>query len=267
MGAKVFASSRIRGVGYVITLFDQQRGDLLAILDARDMTAMRTAATSALAADHLLPSTPATVAMLGSGMEARSHLAAMAAIRPIAEVRVYSPTAENRERFAEDARREYGVSCRATAVAAEAVDGASLVVGAARSRDETPVLAGGWLDPAATVISIGSTLPEQREVDAHTIERADLIVADLVAEVTQETGDFIAARASGIHFDHKVCRLSDLVSGRRARTEHTVAVYKSVGSGLQDIATAELAYVEASRQGLAVPLPMALSIKRTPRVG
>jgi ornithine cyclodeaminase/alanine dehydrogenase-like protein (mu-crystallin family) len=145
------------------------------------------------------------------------------------------------------------------------VGGASLIVSAARSRDETPVLDADWLEPEATVISIGSTLPEQREVDVNTIARAGLVVADLVDEVCEDTGDFIAARRAGVEVGDRMCPLSDLVSARRTRVPGAIALYKSVGSGLQDIATAELAFLEARKRGLAVPLPMQLSMKRNPR--
>jgi ornithine cyclodeaminase/alanine dehydrogenase-like protein (mu-crystallin family) len=114
------------------------------------------------------------------------------------------------------------------------------------------------------VVSIGSTAPEQREIDPRTVEACDLIVADQVDEVMEETGDFIAARAAGVRFEHKVVSLNDLVMGRLGErvASARLPMYKSVGAALQDIAVAEIAVHRARERGLAVPLPIALDIKQ-----
>jgi ornithine cyclodeaminase/alanine dehydrogenase len=266
MGAKVFASARVRGVGYLVTLFDQQSGALLALLDARDITAMRTAAATAVALRALAPAEPITLAVLGSGMEARAHLEAIAAVCRIASLHVFSPTPTNRDAFAVFAAQAQGIAdARAAATPEAAVAGADVILCAARARGEVPVLGGAWLRPGATVLSIGSTLPEQREVDVETIARAGLIVADMPDEVKHATGDMIAARAAGIDIAGRTCGLEALIRGERRREAGTIALYKSVGSGLQDIVAADIAYREAVRRGLATPLPLELAMKRTPR--
>jgi ornithine cyclodeaminase/alanine dehydrogenase len=109
-----------------------------------------------------------------------------------------------------------------------------------------------------TVLSIGSTLPEQREVDAAAIGRADLLVADMLHEVLAETGDLIAARAEGIDVTGRAVALADVVAGRhpgRKSTDQTV-VYKSVGSAVQDLAVAELCARAAEQRGLGARLPL-----------
>jgi alanine dehydrogenase len=220
------------------------------------VTGYRTAATSALAADLLAPAGALTVAVIGSGFEARNHVRALAAVRELETVRVYSPRAESRARFAAElGDQRFPVAPAETAEAAVAE--ASLIICAARSHDESPTLRGAWLRPGATVVSIGSTLPEQREVDPGVIARADVIVADMVEEVLADTGDLIAARAAGIDAAPKTCSLADLVAGRHpGRADHQqIALYKSVGSAVQDLAVAAMCLRRAEHLGVGTVLP------------
>jgi alanine dehydrogenase len=242
MGAKIIAAAPRAGrVSYLIALFDQATTELVALLDGNSVTGYRTAATSALAADLLAIPGPLCVGMLGSGFEASMHLRAIAAVRDVAAARVYSPRATSRDRFASDLA-DLQVPVVPVASPEAAVAEASLVVCAARSHDETPVLLGRWLAPGMTVVSIGSTVPEQREVDAETITRADLIIADVVDEVLHGTGDLIAAGAAGAEWAVRVASLTDLVSGACEGRAHNkqVVLYKSVGSAVQDLAVAAM---------------------------
>lgn len=256
MGAKLIAASPAQGrVSYLISLFDQRTADLVALLDGHSITGFRTAATTALAADLLAPAGPLRVAVIGSGFEARNHVRALAAVREVSEVRVFSPRAESRTRFAEGLA-DLGLDIRPAATAQAAVEEATVVVCAARSRDESPTLRGAWLRPGMTVLSIGSTLPEQREVDEDVVDRADLLVADVVEEVLEETGDLIVARAAGIEVADRTVSLADLVSGRHAGRQDAgqVLLYKSVGSAVQDLAVAEMCVRAAEQQGLGAVL-------------
>lgn len=263
MGTKQFCFPRSKSVRYVISLFDQESGELLALLDGRSVTALRTAATTAVAVDRLAPPGPAVIAMLGSGGEAHSHARAMAAIRPIREMRVFSPSAARREKFARDFSAELSLPCRAVGSAHEAVAGASIVVGATRTLDGKPAFEGAWLEPGMLLASIGATLPEHREIDNAAIERCDLIIADMPEEVMHETGCFQAAKVSGLRFEEKFVSLNALIAGKaddRLRAARQ-PMFRSVGASLQDLAVADLAYREALRRGLAVELPMELSVK------
>jgi ornithine cyclodeaminase/alanine dehydrogenase len=198
--------------------------------------------------------------MIGSGFEARSQLNALHAARSIKSVAVFSPTPASRQRFADDFRNLLGLEVVAADTPQQAIDGADVIVCAARSRDESPVLRGEWLQPGMTVVSIGSTLPEQREVDADVIRRAGLIVADMVDEVSHDTGDLIAAAREGVAFSDKLHSLSDLIGGRLpARSPDEIAVYKSVGSALQDVVTAEMLLNRARSRGLGTLLPVSIA--------
>jgi alanine dehydrogenase len=256
MGCKLIsASTKGRKASYLISLFDQQTMALSALIDGNRITGIRTAATAALAVDVVAPSRPLKVAVIGSGFEARGLLAALAAIRRFDSVKAFSPTPANRERFVEYFRREHAMQMEPAASAQAAVQGVDVVLCAARSRDESPVLLGEWLEPGMVVVSIGSTLAEQREVDAQVIARASLIVADMVDEVAHDTGDMLAARQAGVDFSGKLVSLCDLVSGQVQRPGPSdIVVYKSVGSALQDIITAEMLLDRARALGVGTPL-------------
>jgi alanine dehydrogenase len=257
MGAKTIAGAMsIREVSYLISLFDQGSAELVALLDGNSITGYRTAATSALAADLLAPPGPVTVSVLGSGFEAKKHVRALAAVRELKSVQVFSPRAESRERFASELA-DLGTAIVPAESPDAAVAGTSLVVCAARSYDETPILLGRWLEPGMTVVSIGSTVREQREVDEEVIARADVVIADVVSEVIGDSGDLVAARQAGIE-PKRVGSLADLVGGREAgRTSaDEIVVYKSVGSAVQDLAVAAMCVRRAREAGVGATLPI-----------
>jgi alanine dehydrogenase len=250
-------------VEYVIVLFDRETGSIAAFLDGNVITGLRTAATSALALDHLAPRRPLRLAVLGSGFEATMHTRAFAAVRNISSITVYSPTPTRRAAFAEALATELGVPSHACDTAHDAVAGADIVLAAARSNGELPILYGDWIAPGAVVVSIGSTIPQQREIDVSVVERSDLIVCDVLDEVLDGTGDMIAASTAGIEFRHNAVSLSDLLAGvcddRLAQARNPM--FKSVGSGLQDIVVAELLLTKALAAGLATELPISFETK------
>jgi len=260
-GAKLMgmaSSAPEPGVEYVIVLFDSETSRIAAFVDANSVTGLRTAATTAAALDRLCPHQPLRLAVLGSGLEAAMHVRAFAAIRAVSVLTVFSPTPERRAAFAETFRCELGVEGHAASTAQVAVEGADVVLAAARSRGETPILYADWLAPNAVVASIGSTVPEQRELDVSVIARSELIVCDVPGEVIQQTGDMLAAHKAGIHVDECVISLAELMGERQqARVQAAKRpLFKSVGSGLQDIVVAEWIVTRALAANLAVPLPM-----------
>lgn len=262
MGCKLIAAStRARRASYLISLFDQETMNLDALIDGQQVTGIRTAATAAVAVDALAPRRALRVCLLGSGFEARTHLTALAAVREISHVSVFSPTPENRERFAQEFRAKLSASVQPADTPEQAVAGTDVVICAARARGEAPVLLGKWLEPGMTVVSIGSTLPEQREVDVAVIERAELIVADMPDEVAHETGDMLAAKQSGVEFMQKLAALSDLIGKRTApRTNPAgIVLYKSVGSALQDVVIAAMLLSRARARNIGTVLPASIA--------
>lgn len=263
MGTKQFCFPRSRRVRYMISLFDQESGELVALCDANTITAWRTGATTAVAIDRMAPPGKARIAMLGSGAEAHAHMRAIAAVRPIERLLVYSPRAERREAFASTFAEELDCDCRAVSSAREAIEGATIVIGATRTTDNKAPLEGAWIEPGALVASIGATLPEHIEVDAAAIDAADLIVADIPHEVMDETGCFIAAKKQGISFEAKFVSLNELMLGKADDRLNAARrpMFRSVGQSLQDLAVAELAWHEAVRQGLVTELAFDLAVK------
>lgn len=262
-GAKVISRSRRANVSYLIALWEQDTSELVCLLDGKTVTAMRTAGTSAVAMDRLLKKEPVRAALLGSGHEARTHAEALGAIRPIQSLRVFSPTAANREKFAREFSVQHNGDCRAAETAQAAVKDADVVIAAARSHNEQPILQGEWLSPGTLVVSIGSTLPEQIEVAPSVIARADHIIADVPEEVAHETGDMIAAKKAGVAFDDKLVSLANFIQQKQMVKQgpNNIVLFKSVGSGLQDIAVSELCFEKALKLGIGAQLPLQLAVK------
>ncbi|GAA2219610.1 hypothetical protein GCM10009850_121050 [Nonomuraea monospora] len=261
MGGKTIAASvRHRRVSYLVQLFDQKTAALVALLDGNAITGFRTASTSAMAADVLVPPGPVKVGVIGSGFEAHHHVRALAAVRELSSVTVYSPNPGSRARFLERLA-DLGPAMSAADSAPAAVAGADLIVCAARAHGEQPTLHAEWLEAGTTVVSIGSTLPEQRELDAGVIARADVIIADQVEEVARETGDMIAAEQAGIVFADRLGSLADAVAGRvPGRTSaEDIVIYKSVGGAIQDLAVAAMCVRRAAELSIGTELPVGIS--------
>jgi ornithine cyclodeaminase/alanine dehydrogenase len=253
------------GAQYVIVLFDRASSRIAAFVDGHDITAYRTAATSAAALDRLTPRDQRIrLAVLGSGLEAANHVRAFAAIRQIDQLAVFSPTAEHREAFAATVTADIDVPASASPSPEHAVAEADVVLAAARSRNERPILNASWLAQRVTIISIGSTIPSQREIDTAVVDACDLIVCDAVEEVLEQTGDMLAAEQAGLRFRDRAFSLHELMSGGLDATVRaaTRSLFKSVGGGLQDIVVAELLLRKVLASGLATPLPIEFDSRR-----
>ncbi len=210
-----------------ILLFKPETGEPLASMDGRLITEVRTAAVSAVATKYLARPDASVLAIIGSGVQARSHLEALRLVRRFEDVRVWSP------RHAEDfARRFNGV--RAMASAEEAVRGADVVVTATTSK--TPVLNGEWLSPGAHINAVGAPRPDWRELDDEVLRRARVYVDSREAAL-EESGDVIAA-------GHIFAELGEVVTGAKPAREaaEEITLFKSLGLAVEDVATASLIY-------------------------
>ena len=209
-----------------IMLFKPETGEPLVTMDGRLITEVRTAAVSAVATQHLANPDASVLAIIGSGVQARSHLEALRLVRDFREVRVWSP--RRAAVFAE----EHGVS--AAPSAEEAVRGADVVVTATTS--PTPVLSGAWLSPGAHINAVGAPRPAWRELDDEVLERSRVYVDSREAAL-KESGDVIAA---GEIF----AEIGEVVSGARPgrQSAEEITLFKSLGLAVEDVATAELVY-------------------------
>lgn len=217
----------------VILLFRPETGEPLAVLDGRLITEMRTAAVSAVATQLLARPEASVLAILGSGVQAGSHLQALGVGRAWREVRVWSP--RNAKAFAE----QHGVT--SVNSAEEAARGADVVCVATSSR--TPVLEGRWLSPGTHVNAVGATRPDWRELDDDLMNRARVFVESREA-ATQESGDVKAAR-------DLAGELGEVVTQSRPGRQNAeeITLYKSVGVAVEDVAAAALVYAAATAHG------------------
>jgi alanine dehydrogenase len=228
-----------------ISLFDPDTGELLALLDGRYITEVRTAAASAVSVRHLARPDARVLAILGSGVQAASHLQALLCVRDFREVRVWSPTREHLLKFVEE---RPGTS--AAKSAGDAVRGADVVVVATSS--VTPAIANEWVSDGAHVIAIGACRPSQREVDPALVERAVLVV-DSRAAALQESGDVVQGIREGRFTEaHIRAELGEIAAGSDAgrRFTNEVTLFKSLGLAVEDVAAAGLAYRRARERGL-----------------
>ncbi len=234
----------------VILLWDSATGELRAILDGRLITEVRTAATSAAAARALARPEAGVLAILGAGVQARSHLEALSLVRPLREVRVWSRTAERAARLAAEASTRLGVAARACATAEEAVRGADLIVTATSS--PTPVLAGAWVAAGAHITAVGAARPDWREMDTEAVRRARVFV-DSRSGALAESGDLLIPLKEGaITADHIVGEIGEVLAGRvPGRTaDAEVTLFKSLGMAVEDVAAAHLVYTRARQRGV-----------------
>jgi alanine dehydrogenase len=235
-----------------VLLFEGERGRLLAIIDATEITAIRTGAVSGVATRLLARPDTGDLAILGSGTQARSHLEAMLSVRPIGRVRVWSRTPQRSEAFGEQASARFGVRVEVVPTAREAVEGADLICTTTSSPQ--PILLGEWLAPGAHVNAIGAVGPTNRELDTHAIARSRLYV-DRRESASNEAGEFVQAQAEGaIGQDHIVGEIGEvlagIVPGRQSSEE--ITVFRGVGLAIEDLAAARLIHRRAEQTGAGV---------------
>lgn len=221
-----------------VLIFEVSHGSLLAVIDASSITAIRTAAVSGLATRLLAPEDAGDLAILGSGVQAASHLEAMKTVRQLRRVRVWSRSAANAQAFAERESARHGLRVEAVASARAAVAGADLVCTTTASK--APVLEGTWLAPGVHINAVGACFRDVRELDTAAVAGARLYV-DRRESALNEAGDFLLAKAEGAIGDgHIVGELGEIllgkVPGRRSPDERTL--FESLGIAVEDLAAA-----------------------------
>ncbi|MBI3492003.1 MAG: ornithine cyclodeaminase family protein [Acidobacteria bacterium] len=232
------------------------------VTHGRYITEARTAAVSAVSSRLLARKTAASLAILGSGVQARSHLAALARVHALRHVTVWSPQKLHRDQFVASARTSTGsepgrtpYSIAAVDHAGEAVAGADVVVLATSSA--TPVVEDSWVKPGAHVISVGACRPTQREMDPALVARARLFV-DSRAAALVESGDVVLGIKEGrFGADHVVAEIGEIVAGAAARrSDAEVTLFKSLGLAVEDVTAADLAYKRAVERGVGTELTL-----------
>jgi len=226
-----YPSNAGRGIPtHMATIFlcDPETGGPLAIMDGRLITEMRTAAVSAAATKLLAPRDATILAILGSGVQAHSHVEALRLVRNFEEIRVWSPTKEHAERFAKE------IGATATSVE-QAISGADVIVTATNSK--TPVLKGLWLKPGCHVNAVGACRPDWRELDDEAM--SNVVFVDSRGGATKESGDVMLSGAN-IHAE-----LGEALAGKVPPRTNETTIFKSLGMAVEDIAAAMLVYRSA----------------------
>jgi ornithine cyclodeaminase/alanine dehydrogenase-like protein (mu-crystallin family) len=224
-----YPSNADRGIPtHMATIFlvDPETGTPRAIMDGRLITEMRTAAVSAAATKLLAPANAKVLAILGSGVQARSHAESLQLVRAFEEIRAWSPTKEHAERFAKE------IGAKATS-AEEAVRDADVIVTATNST--APVLKGGWLKPGCHVNAIGACRPDWRELDDEAMQTS-VVFVDSREAALKESGDVILSGAK------IYAGLGEALAGKVPPRSNETTIFKSLGMAVEDIAAAMLVY-------------------------
>ena len=244
MGAKllsVFPANHQAGLPShqgVIVLFATRDGRLLATCEAGKITALRTAAVSAVATPALARKDAGTLAILGAGVQGEHHLAAMTHVRAIRSARVWDQSLERATRFAEAATRQYGFPIEAVPTAEAAVRNADLICTVTPAR--APILESAWVAPGAHLNAVGACTPSARELDSSLMARAR-VFTDRKASLLNEAGDYLIPLQEGrFKADHLTGELGDLLLGRiQGRiSPGEVTVFKALGLAVEDLALA-----------------------------
>jgi ornithine cyclodeaminase len=232
-----------------VMFFSAETGELLALMNAAAITDIRTAAVSGVATQQLARKDAGDLAIIGSGRQARAHLAAMAEVRPIRRVRVASRTLAHAHKFAADMSARYSFPIEAVEQVEQAVRGADLIVTATTAPE--PIVQRDWIAPGAHLNVVGSSIPTTREVDTATMAAASLFV-DRRESTLNEAGDYLfAAREGAIGPNHIKAEIGELLIGQaQARTsDDEITLFKSLGLAVEDLASAEYVYRQAKEKG------------------
>jgi ornithine cyclodeaminase/alanine dehydrogenase-like protein (mu-crystallin family) len=254
-GWKAYSTTR-QGARFHLGLYDQLSGALLALVEANALGQLRTGATTGVAVQWMADVNTTEAGLFGAGYQAETQLAAVAAVRPLKRVYVYSRQEERRQAFAERMSQRLDLEVTAVDRPQEAAEELALVITATTSRE--PVFDGNCLAEGALVCAVGSNWLNRAEIDSNVVRRADNIVCDSIEACQREAGDFVDALEKGVFDWSRAVELSDVVSGRavgRSRPE-SIALFKSVGMAIEDVALAAQLVKLARAAGVGVELPL-----------
>ncbi len=248
-GAKVYATNPRHGAHFLFLLYRAADAQPLAILEANHLGQIRTGAASGLATRFMAREDTATLAIIGSGFQARTQLEAMLAVRQISDVRVWSRNPAKRDAFAAE------TNTRAVETAEKAVRGAQIVVTATYAKD--PVLSAEWIAPGTHINAMGSNQANRREIPSELVHRADSIAVDSIEQARMDSGDLLMALDDDGWSSPRIVELKDVVTGRvQARTApEQITLFKSNGLAVEDVIAAAFVYQQARAAGIGSPVP------------
>lgn len=231
-----------------VMLFSAKTGELLALMNASAITAIRTAAVSGVATRLLAREEATDLAIIGAGVQARTHLQAMAVVRPLKRVRVVSRTKESAAKFAADMSPQYDFPIEPVDTVEAAVRDANVITTVTSAAG--PILQRDWIAPGTHLNVIGSSIPTTREVDTATMAAASLFV-DRRESTLNEAGDYLfAAKEGSVGPDHIKAEIGELLIGAKpGRTSSAeITLFKSLGLAIEDLASAEYIFHQAGEK-------------------
>jgi len=255
MGMKLYTSSR-GGLRFLVPLFRVNTGELVALLEADYLGQMRTGAASGVATKFMARADARNAGIVGTGLQARTQLEAVAAVRKLERVRAFGRNPERRTQFCWDMSTKLGLPVEPAASAEEAVRDAGIVIAATNST--SPVVLGKWLSPGAHVNAIGANFPHKRELDDDAVSRASIIAADSIEQSRQEAGDLIQSFAGDETRWSAICELSEIVAGRipGRNNAQQVTLFKSNGIAIEDVVVAARVFELARERQLGLRIPL-----------
>jgi ornithine cyclodeaminase/alanine dehydrogenase-like protein (mu-crystallin family) len=253
-GLKTYTMGK-KGLRFAVLLYNEETGDLEAIIEGNNLGKMRTAAVTSIATNYLARPDATTFGLFGSGWQASSQLRAVCTVRPIEYVWVYSLTPEHRQRFAEEMVEKLGISIKSVNTPRDALANADIVTTVTSAKE--PLFNGKFLQPGTHINAIGCGPPPSQEIDTETVRRANLIVIDDLKQCSIENGDLITAVRRGVIAWEDVVELGQLITGQvRGRQDNdAITLFESQGIAIQDLAAARQVYNKAVEKGIGEKLP------------
>lgn len=244
-GIKVYSSNPKTGAHFQVLLYRSADGMPVATIEANHLGQIRTGAASAVGTKYLAREDAAVLGVIGSGFQAETQVRAIAQVRNLREVRVWSRSAEKRLAFAKRCAEKFGVNAVAVESGREAVEGSDIVVTATNSKE--PVIESAWVSPGTHINAMGSNWPNRRELPGDLVtDRADLVAVDSVEDAQLESGDLLIPNAMS-----RAVEFSEIVAGRiPGRTGvGQITVFKSNGLAVQDVAASGYLFGASGQQG------------------
>jgi alanine dehydrogenase len=255
MGLKIYTVSP-SGVRFLVPLFNAHSGEMCALIEADYLGQMRTGAASGVATRFMARTNASQVGIIGTGLQARTQLQAVALARKIEFIRVFGRDVTRREEFAKQITEQLALPAAAVSSAEEAVRGCDIVITVTNAG--RPVVEGRWLEPGMHLNAVGSNFAEKQELDDQAVERCDVVAADLIEQSKMESGDLIQVFRTDPARWASVRELADIVTGKvPGRTNgNQITLFKSNGIAIEDVVVGGRIYEIARERGMGRELPM-----------
>jgi alanine dehydrogenase len=255
VGMKLYTS--VHGaLRFLVPLYRSSTGELLALIEAEHLSMIRTGAASGVATRHMSRENSQTLGVIGSGLQARGQVEAIAAVRNLTSVRVFSRNADHRARFANEMEDKLEIPVTPVDSAEAAVHNVDIIVTATTAHQA--VVEGAWIAPGTHVNAIGANFPQKRELDDAAIARASRVAVDFIEQAKMEAGDLIQAFAAEPSRWNSVVELSQIIAGKvlGRKSETEVTLFKSSGIAIWDVAVAMKVYELAVANGRGTKIPL-----------